>query len=109
MILRRVSALDGEARLSAFVALAGDYGRRPSGPWHRDDPASTWETSVNGIHARWSGAIDAVPVERADGPAILLEFHLGQGDTHDFVLELQRTPFQAHDGAEADDCGAKRP
>ena len=28
VILRRVSALDGDARLSAFVALAGDYGRQ---------------------------------------------------------------------------------
>ena len=95
VILRRVSALDGDARLSAFVALAGDYGRRPSEPWHRDDPGGAWETSVNGIHARWSGATDAVPVESAGGPAILLDLRLGHGDTHDFVLELQRTPFEA--------------
>ena len=31
VILRRVSAVDSEAHLSAFVALAGDYGRRPVG------------------------------------------------------------------------------
>jgi hypothetical protein len=103
VILRRVSALDNDANLSAFVALAGDYGRRPSGPWHREGAVGAWETSVNGIHARWSGAIYAVPVESADGPAILLDLRLGRGDTHDFVLELQRTPFQAHDNAEADD------
>ncbi len=103
VILRRVTALDGDASLSAFVALTGDYGRRRSGPWHRDDPASAWETSVNGTHARWSGATYAVPVESADGPAILLDLRLGRGDTHDFVLELQRTPFQVHDRAEADD------
>jgi alpha,alpha-trehalase len=103
VILRRVSALDGEAHLSAFVALAGDYGRRPSTSWHRDGPGSAWETSVNGIHVRWRGAIDAVPVETADGPAIHLDLHLGRGDTHDFVLELQRSPFHAHDSVEADE------
>ena len=103
VILRRVSALDGEARLSALVSLAGDYGRRPSALWHRDGPGDAWETSCNGIHARWSGAIDAVPVERADAPAILLDFRLGRGDTHDFVLELQPMRFEAHDRADADD------
>ena len=103
VILRRVSALDGEARLSAFVSLAGDYGRQPSGLWRRDDRDDAWETSCNGIHARWSGAIDAVPIERGDGSAIVLEFGLGRGDTHDFVLELQHTHFGADDGSDADD------
>ncbi len=103
VILRRVSVLEGDARLSAFVALAGDYGRRPGGSWHRVGQGSEWETSVNGIHARWTGALDAVPVENADGPAVRFDFRLGRGDNHDFVLELQRTPFQAHDTVEADD------
>ena len=102
-ILRRVSALDGDAHLSAIVSLAGDYGRQPSGLWHRDGPVDAWETSLNGIHARWSGAIGAVAVERAEGPAILLDLRLGRGDSHDFVLELQRTRFEAHDRAAADD------
>ena len=103
VILRRVSALDSEAHLSAFVALAGDYGRRPSGRWRRDDAGRTWETSVEGIHARWSGAADAEAVASVDGPAISVEFHVDQGHTHDFVLELQRTPFGVHDRADADD------
>ena len=103
VILRRVSALDSEAHLSAFVALAGDYGRRPSGRWRRDDAGGTWETSVDGIHARWSGAADAEPVASVDGPAIFVEFHVDQGHTHDFVLELQRTPFEVHDRADADE------
>ena len=30
-----VSALEGDAHLSACVALAGNYGRRPSEPWRR--------------------------------------------------------------------------
>jgi alpha,alpha-trehalase len=103
VILRRVSALDDDAHLSAFVAIAGDYGRRTSGPWRRDDHGSTWETSVDGIHARWSGATDAAPVDGADGPALLLDLLLGRGATHDFVLELQRTPFGAHDRPEPHD------
>ncbi len=102
VILRRVSALDGDARLSAFVALAGDYGRQASGPWHHDGSGGAWETSVDGIHARWSGAPDAVPLERNSGPAIRLDLHLGRGITRDFVLELQRTSFHAHDRPEPD-------
>ncbi len=102
VILRRVTALDSDARLCALLALAGDYGRRASEPWHFDTPGSAWETSVQGMYARWSGATDAAPVEGADGPEIILDFHLGRGDTKDFVLELQRTPFRAQDGPEAD-------
>jgi GH15 family glucan-1,4-alpha-glucosidase len=103
VVLRRVSALNGDARLSAFVALAGNYGREPSGVWHRNEQGGAWETSLDGIHARWSGALDATPVERQGAPGILLDLHLRPGDTHDFVLELQHTPFRRHDTAEADD------
>jgi alpha,alpha-trehalase len=102
VILRRLSALDGDARVSAFVALTGDYGRRPNGPWHRDGAADVWMTSVDGIQARWSGAADAVPIETAHGPAIFSELHLRHGRTHDLVLELQQPPFEGKDSVDAD-------
>ena len=93
VILRRLTALDGDARVSAFVALAGNYGRQPSGRWHHDGAGGAWVTAVNGIQARWSGAADAEPVETADGPAMSLGFRLHHGRAHDLVLELQRSHF----------------
>ena len=36
-------------------------------------------------------------------PPSLWNFHVDQGHTHDFVLELQRAPFGVHDRADADD------
>ena len=102
IILRRVSALDGDAHLSAFVALAGDYGRRPSEHWRCGAADGVWETSVNGIHARWSGGADAESIESIGGPAINVDIRLEPGHSHDFVLELQRAPFERHDRADAD-------
>ena len=103
VILRRVSALDSDARLSAFVALANDYGRRPSKPWSREGTGTAWETSLDGIHARWSGAANAEPMESTDGPGLLLDLRLSRGATHDFVLELQRRPFSADDRTPAEE------
>jgi GH15 family glucan-1,4-alpha-glucosidase len=103
VILRRVAALDGEVALSAVLALAGDYGRQTNGPWHRDGPGDPWETEVDGIHARWMGAPHATPVQMADGPAVHLDFRLGNGETHDFVLELQQGPFETGHHPEPED------
>ncbi len=103
VILRRLTALDGDARVSAYVALAGNYGRRPSGRWHRDGPGGAWVTSVNGTEARWSGADDAVPLDTAAGPSMSLDLRLRHGRAHDLVLELQESPFEGQSTVDADD------
>ena len=104
VILRRVTALDGAAAVSVRPCRSrGDYGRRPGGS--RGSPTGrAWVTPsrrhprpVDRRARRRAGRERRRPGRRASNVGF------SPGDTHDFVLELQRTPFERRDRADADE------
>jgi hypothetical protein len=100
VLLRRLTALDGDAHVSAFITLAGDYGRRPSDRWQQIGSDGAWVTAVSSIRARWTCSSSAGAVEAATGHALSSDLHLRQGVPHDLVLELQGSPLGELEDAE---------
>ena len=83
VVLRRVEAVDGPARVEVSLDLRADYGRKKSSV--RQDDDGSWLIRTGDVRARWSGAADARPDE--DG-VLRLELDLEAGRHHDLVLEV---------------------
>lgn len=88
VLLRRVQAIEGRARVLARHAPQGRDGERlclsersGDGSWH-------WQGA--GRWLRWSGAASAQP-DGAGGAAF--DFELGDGERRDLVLEVSTQPF----------------
>ena len=101
MILRRITALESDASVSAVLDLTPDYGRGASAAWHREGP--DWLASSDGLHARWSGAHDAATVQAQGGPGLALDLRLRRGQPHDLVLEIGCSGFSDRAPVDADD------
>ncbi|MFG3281245.1 glycoside hydrolase family 15 protein [Streptomyces sp. NPDC048111] len=88
ILLRRLHAVEGQARVTARLSPAADFGEaRPHRPRRGDD--GTWSARSGSLWWRWTGAPDARPVRqglRADG--LHAELTLHGGESHDLVLEL---------------------
>jgi len=84
VLLRRVEAVHGDARVAAVLDLRTDWGRRTL-HLHRDGDA--WVGAAPGLHLRWTGAAAAVACDH-DGGGLELQISLAQGEHHDLVLEL---------------------
>ena len=83
VLLRRIEAVDGPAKVTVFLDVRGGYGRG------RDDrPGAARRASGPGAAAttrfRWSGAAKARPV---DG-GLRMTIELAEGATHELVLEI---------------------
>lgn len=83
VILRRVQAVAGEARLEVVCGIAGDYGRVPARRLKCED--DVWHGQVGDTRFAWHGSGQAAP---ADAGGLQLELKLAPGETHDFVLAL---------------------
>lgn len=96
VILRRIVALDEDARVRVFLrAEAGAHGRASEPSRTPDD---SWHLRAGSVHLRWTGASDAI---RSSGG---LEMHLevAKGRSHDLVLEISDRPL-FDDPASADE------
>ncbi|WP_328727861.1 glycoside hydrolase family 15 protein [Streptomyces griseoaurantiacus] len=82
VLLRRLRAVDGPARLSVVLAPHADYGRAPLEPPRRTG-RGVWELRTGGLRLRWQGPESAVP--GADG--LTAEVDLAEGEGLDLVLE----------------------
>ena len=84
VLLRRICAVRGEARVSVRLDLRADWDRTPPQDLSRDDDG-TWRGSLAGRPMAWSGAERA----RRDGAgALAFELDLPEGGHHDLVLVL---------------------
>ena len=88
VVLRRVEAVRGTARLDVLLNPRGEFGRAaPRSVKLRDD--GVWTATVGESSFSWSGAPGAV-----DGPdghggrALSLPLSLEKGETHDFLLTI---------------------
>jgi hypothetical protein len=95
VVLRRVIALDGPARVRVVLDVRAGFGRYRMSQLKQAD--AVWTARSGPLRMRWSGGGDATV--RADG-ALELQLTLDPGAFHDLVLEisdqtLPRVPVQA--------------
>ncbi len=86
VVLRRIRAIRGAARVDVTLRPGADFGRERLTGLRRDDDGC-WHGRTGPLRMRWSGAGDA---RAADGPAKGLQasVQLEAGEERDLVLEL---------------------
>lgn len=83
VMLRRVLAVDGPARVRVVLHPRARFGRAPLRELHRDH--GTWTARTGPLHVRWSGAQGAH--RRRDG-SLACSLEVAEGSHHDLILEL---------------------
>ena len=109
VVLRRVIALRGSARVSVVLAPRADYGSAPLRSLRRTDDG-LWTGRLGESHLAWAGGETASDQpDGHGGRALVLELQLQPGTHHDLVLalagdELSEVPDAdwAWQGTEAD-------
>ncbi|WP_051831179.1 glycoside hydrolase family 15 protein [Streptomyces violens] len=115
VLLRRVEACEGPARLRVVLHPLADYGAEPLHEPHRD-AHGVWTARAGGLHLRWTGGAQARITDEPTDPGpdadpgtgndpgterhfdrrratrLVLDLCLDPGRQHDFVLEIGRTP-----------------
>jgi GH15 family glucan-1,4-alpha-glucosidase len=89
VILRRIVAVKGSARMHALFDLRFDFGRR--GATARKTGRGIWNIRAGDVRARWLGAGKAKPRRQQGGTVLELEVKLDAGEHHDLVLVLDET------------------
>lgn len=93
VVLRRIMAVEGPARVRLMLDVRAGYGRSTMRELRRQ--GGTWTgrsggAARSGVHFRWSGASTA----RLDAAGRLsADLTLGTGSRHDLVLEISDRPF----------------
>ncbi|MFD5461810.1 glycoside hydrolase family 15 protein [Kitasatospora sp. NPDC127059] len=95
VVLRRLLAVDGDARLDVELNLAAGFGTDPLRELHRDE-RGRWTGRAGSLHVRWSGAPDAHP----DGTVLRSALALPAGAHHDLVLEVSDRPLPRSEPAD---------
>ncbi|QEC46406.1 glycoside hydrolase family 15 protein [Baekduia soli] len=100
VILRRVIARQGTARVDVVLDPRGDFGKHALRRLSKADDG-TWTGELDGAHLCWVGGQGARPqADGHGGKALTLTLELAEGAHHDFVLVL---------AAEASDCAPPDP
>ena len=93
VLLRRVMACTGAARILVRLQPRADYDRRPLRQLHQDD-AGTWTGRVGDLYLRWSGAVGpATASARPRGTVLELNLRVDESRPADLVLELSDRPL----------------
>ena len=84
VLLRRVEATQGDASVRVLLDCRAGFGAASMSLDHERD--GVWAGRSGPLHLRWSGA----PREwtRVNDGALDLQLSLGEGEAHDFVLEM---------------------
>ncbi|HZE34393.1 MAG TPA: trehalase-like domain-containing protein, partial [Actinoallomurus sp.] len=93
VLLRRVMAVSGDARVRVLCDPRPGFGERGLRSPHRDDDG-IWEDDLGGLYLRWSGAADAsVRTTAVNDPRLEMHLEVPAGSHHDLVLELGDRPL----------------
>ena len=88
VILRRVIARQGTARVDVQLNLRADFGDEPLRKLARHE-SGDWSGEAGGVRVRWSGGGDARATSDGHGGKVLtLSLNLDEGEHHDLVLVL---------------------
>jgi alpha,alpha-trehalase len=99
IVLRRIEAVDGPARVHVVLDVRAGYGRSRMTDLARS--GGCWSGRSGPIWFRWSGAVRA----RRDADGLACTLSLPAGGHHDLVLELSDRPFDT-EPPDADDAWA---
>jgi GH15 family glucan-1,4-alpha-glucosidase len=103
VLLRRVVAVRGTARVDVILEPRADYGAVFPRRLHRRDDG-VWTADLGGAHMTWSGAADArVRRDRHRGRYLAMGLELPEGRIHDLVLVLD-TDAEADQLPDPDDA-----
>ena len=95
VILRRILAREGPARVRIMLDLRGEFGAARPRRLRRDD-AGRWRARIDEVRMTWVGAADAQRVsDGKGGRPLVLELNLEEGTAHDLVLVLDATGNEA--------------
>jgi hypothetical protein len=97
VILRRLTCLQGTARVSAALEVRSEYGRRPTAEL-RHLGGGRWAGRSGGVRWLWEGAVGA---RRAGGGELQARLTLRQGERHELTLTLSRREPRPADVAAA--------
>jgi GH15 family glucan-1,4-alpha-glucosidase len=101
VVLRRVIARKGDARVQVTLHPRGRFGAEPVSRLRRDD-AGVWHGSMGDVGFSWSGAGELEPQPDGHrGKLLTFELELEEGARHDLVLVLST------DGDEAEPVDAE--
>jgi hypothetical protein len=91
VLLRRIEAIEGTARVRVVLDPRPDFGRAVA-RLHREgtDAHGRWVAESAGLHLRWSGAPDSCAL---DDTAATCEIEVAPGAFHDLVLEVSDQPL----------------
>lgn len=88
VLLRRVLAHSGGARVRVVLDLRAEFGARRATYLRRGDDG-TWRARLGDAHVMWTGAAQAEPLEPESGAKPLaMTLELEPGTTHDLVLVI---------------------
>lgn len=96
VLLRRIEAVHGDARLDVHLCPAAGFGAHPLRGLHRDDHGA-WTGRTGGLRVRLTGAPEARPQGAGLRTTVLLE----GGGRRDLVLEISDRPLPALEPADA--------
>jgi alpha,alpha-trehalase len=104
VVLRRIIASEGEARVRVRLDARAGFGRHPVEPMDRQ--RGVWVGQAGGqLRLRWTGGEKARPVATGGGDshALAMELTIPAGGCHDLVLELsgQALPERPPESEEA--------
>ena len=97
VLLRRVRATEGPARVRVVLHPVAGYGTQPLRDARRGDDG-VWTARVGDLHLRWSGGGDASLSDvgsevGSTGGQFALDLDLAAGQRHDLMLELGEWPM----------------
>ncbi len=92
VLLRRVVAVDGDARVRVLLEPRGAYGAHiMTGLAHE---AGTWTARTAGLRLRWTGAAEArVDNDTRQRRSLTMDLDVPAGQSHDLVLEISTEPL----------------
>lgn len=83
VVLRRVTAVDGRARVQVVLDARADFGRQPMTDLHHHQ--GVWTGRTGPLHVWWSGGGRG---KISGGKSLRLELEVEPGAHHDLVLEI---------------------
>jgi alpha,alpha-trehalase len=92
VLLRRVMACTGAARVRVRLQPRADYDRRPLRQLHHDE-AGNWTGRAGDLYLRWSGPVGTATATRHGGMRLDLEVRVTEGSHADLVFEVSDRPL----------------
>jgi GH15 family glucan-1,4-alpha-glucosidase len=90
VIVRTATAVKGEAHLQVVLRPGAGFERYGLSRLRREEDGC-WTARLGEERLRWQGAGEAEPAQEGGSKALRMELDLEAGESHDFVLVLERT------------------